>query len=110
MITGWQIEKARKLLRWDRTFLGRRAGNLMTANAIRKAEQGDDTALTQEQLSAIERAFTAAGIEFTASGVPVLKTRLARTPKSLLIFAGWASWFAAKTTLPSNTWDLLLVI
>jgi hypothetical protein len=34
MINGPQIERARKLLGWDRTLLARRAGNLMTANAI----------------------------------------------------------------------------
>ena len=109
MITGWQIERARKLLRWDRTLLGRRAGNVMTANAIRRAEDGDDTALTQEQLSAIERVFTQAGIVFTASGAPVLNTRQIRATKKLVIFAG-ASWFTAKTSLPPKVWDFLLVI
>ena len=73
MINGPQIERARKLLGWDRTLLARRAGNLMTANAIRKAAQGDDSALNREQRSAIERAFTRAGIKFTATGVPFLR-------------------------------------
>jgi hypothetical protein len=36
MITGLQIESARKLLGWHRTMLGVRAGNLMTVNAIRR--------------------------------------------------------------------------
>jgi hypothetical protein len=44
----------------------------MTVNALRKFEEGDDTALDREQIAEIERRLARAGVEFTnreASGV-----------------------------------------
>ena len=71
MLTGDQIQRARKLLGWDRSSLTRRAGSKMTANAIRKFEDGDDTALNPKQLSAIEGALAGAGVQFGNNGVLV---------------------------------------
>jgi hypothetical protein len=82
MLTGHQIEQARNLLGWSRSALSRRAANSMTSNAIRNAEEGDDTALTEAQLLAIHRALTEAGVEFMLSGTAVLKARGSTLPRS----------------------------
>jgi hypothetical protein len=110
MIDGLQIEEARKLLGWTRATLSRKAGNLMTPNAVRKAEGGDDYALSREQLLAIESALRRAGVEFTAGRMPVLNSRLPRSAKKLRSITCWASSFAAKGSLHLETWEPLLVI
>jgi transposase-like protein len=72
-LTGLEIGSARKLVGWSPSVLARRAGSIMTPHAIRRAEDGDDGALNTEQLSAIKRVLTDAGIEFRRNRLPVLK-------------------------------------
>jgi hypothetical protein len=64
----------------------------MTTAAIKRAEEGDETALTTEQLIAIEAAFARARVQFV-NGAPVLTRANLPTPKSLLIVAPWVSAF-----------------
>ncbi len=57
-----------------------------------KGGGGDETALTAEQLIAIEAALARAGVQFV-NGAPVLTRANLPTPKSLLIVAPWVSAF-----------------
>jgi transcriptional regulator with XRE-family HTH domain len=81
VITGLEIESARKLLGWTPSALSRRAGSMMTARAISRAENGHDGALSTEQLLAIEQVLTDAGIEFRRNRLPVLRRQAIGPPK-----------------------------
>jgi hypothetical protein len=70
MLNGEQIARARKLVGWSPSIRQQRARRMTTA-AIKRAEEGDGTALTAEQLAAIEAAFARAGVQFV-NGAPVL--------------------------------------
>jgi hypothetical protein len=109
MISGAQIFPARKLLGWSPSKLADRARNKMTTAAIKRAEAGQETALSAEQLFAIHRAFTSAGVEFTVRGEPVLIEPGSATPKIMLIIAGWAAAFGAKFSLQQKDREILLL-
>ena len=65
MVTAAQIRAARALLGWSQQDLADRA--IVSANAVNRLERGQvDTKLST--LSAIERAFLKAGVEFVPAG------------------------------------------
>jgi hypothetical protein len=106
MINGEQIARARELLSWSPSILQQRARR-MTTGAIKRAEEGDETALTAEQLTAIERAFARAGVHFI-NGVPILTPAASRTPTRVII-AAWVGPFAAKLWLQQKHWEILML-
>jgi hypothetical protein len=108
MINREQIAWARQLVGWSPSILQQRARR-MTTGAIKRAEEGDETALTAEQLRAIERVFSRAGVQFI-KGVPVLTHADLGTPRRLLIVAAWVAAFGAKTSLQQKHWEILLVV
>jgi hypothetical protein len=108
MINGEQIARARQIVGWSPSILQQRARR-MTTGAIKRAEEGDETALTAEQLTAIERAFSRAGVLFI-NGVPVLTRANPDTLKSLLIVAPWLSAFWTKTSLQQKHWEVLMLV
>jgi hypothetical protein len=108
MINGEQIARARQLVGWSPSILQQRARRMTTA-AIKRAEEGDETALTAEQLIAIEAAFARAGVQFV-NGAPVLTRANLPTPKTLLIAAPWVSAFWAKTSLQQKHWEIMLAL
>jgi hypothetical protein len=108
MINGEQIAWARQLVGWSPSILQQRARR-MTTGQIKRAEEGDEAALTAEQLTAIEGAFARAGVQFV-NGAPVLTRAHLRTPKSLLIVAPWLSAFWAKTSLQQKHWEIMLAL
>jgi hypothetical protein len=108
MINGEQIARARQLVGWSPSVLQQRARR-MTTGAIKRAEEGDETALTAEQLTAIERAFARAGVHFI-NGVPVLTCAKPGIPNSLLIVTAWVAAFSAKTSLQQKHWEVLMLV
>ncbi len=70
MINGEQITRARQLVGWSPSILQQRARRMTTA-AIKRAEEGDETALTAEQLIAIEAAFARVRYQCTSLGCGV---------------------------------------
>jgi hypothetical protein len=78
----------------------------MTAQAIRRAENGEDV-LTREQLSAIERTLTAAGIEFRHNSLPVLKRQPLDPQKKTRV---WISVLTTKSFFHEEFWVALLLV
>ncbi len=74
VITGEQIRRARELLGLNRAQLSQRA-RTMTTNAIRKAEDGHETALSREQIADARRVLEKAGVQFTNSQEPGVKLK-----------------------------------
>lgn len=71
MITGAQIRKARELLGWSRYMLAFKAGGGVNQAALIRAERAEGKpAILVSQALAIQRAFEAAGLEFTNGGQP----------------------------------------
>ncbi len=76
MLTGEQIRRARNLLLWQPEKLARRAR--VTTESIRRAESVDgDPPVTIARLYAIQRAFEAAGVEFTNDEVKLKGSQVA---------------------------------
>jgi hypothetical protein len=107
MISGEQIEQARKLLGWSPSILAQRARR-MTSAAIKRAEAGDETALSAAQLTAIKAAFSRVGVRFE-NGVPVLIGAPVRTPEAFVIIEASLGAFAGKTSLEQKQWEFLML-
>ncbi len=75
VLTGRQIRRARKLLRWDRPNLGRRVGLSQDDVAALKSSDGPAW-LTVEQEGAIRSACERAGVEFVPEDSDVAGVRL----------------------------------
>lgn len=65
MVTAAQIRAARALLGWTQQELADRA--IISANAVNRLERGQVDTKTST-VSAIERAFLKAGVEFVSAG------------------------------------------
>jgi len=109
VLSGEQISEARQLARWSPSVLARRARHRVTRGVIKRAEAGDETALTPEQLTAIVDAFARAGVVFTQRGDPI-RAPVQRTGNSVLILVGWAAAFGTKTSLQQKHWEVLLLV
>jgi hypothetical protein len=109
MIAPEHIAKARALLGWPPSVLAFRAARLVTTNDIRRAEEGDETALSAEQLSAIAQALIRAGVEFDPDGTPVLARRVLPKRRGPKLRAFWPS-IAVKGSLYDVAWELLVFI
>jgi hypothetical protein len=110
VLSGEQISEARQLVGWSPSVLAQRARYRMTTGAIKRAEAGDETALTPEQVRAIVDALARAGVEFTERGDPVRTKPTFAPGKILPIVTGWAAAFGAKTSLEQKHWEVLLLI